>query len=502
MIKDLRQIKLIRLLGFLRIQRMERPILFALILSVTFAINYLISFVSFRWDFSYGQAYTLSDSTKKILTNLDDLVSVKFFVSSDLPTRLIPLKNEVIDLLREYKKEGRGNIQLTIADPKKNAQAANEAKELGLPEIQFSQLEKDKYAVTSSFFGIALSFGSKKELLPQVTATDTLEYNITSAVYRLTKKELAKIGIIGMESTGDVQGNQLQIAQKILLQQFNVEPVDLSSASSLERSYKALLIFDQKEYNDEELKKLKDFLEKGGKAVIFANGVSVADDALTVREAKHNLFSLLSGTGLKLEKNLILSTAAELVNFGGGEVSFVIPYPFWVKTAGFNEKNALFTNVTQLTFPWGTEIGLEKRNDHQTEAIVKTTNKSWKQNEKDIVLNPQAIQEPSPKDLKEFTVAALSKNKKTGSQLILISSSRFIFDRFLNATTKNLEFVLNILNEFASSGALSGIRARAVNFYPLPDLSENGKDLFKYTSMLLLPFLFAIFGGFRLLRRR
>jgi len=41
-----------------------------------------------------------------------------------------------------------------------------------------------------------------------------------------------------------------------------------------------------------------------------------------------------------------------------------------------------------------------------------------------------------------------------------------------------------------------------VGFYPLPELSDSSKDVFKYGNILLLPVLFGIYGAFRVMRRK
>jgi ABC-type uncharacterized transport system involved in gliding motility auxiliary subunit len=91
---------------------------------------------------------------------------------------------------------------------------------------------------------------------------------------------------------------------------------------------------------------------------------------------------------------------------------------------------------------------------------------------------------------------------KNGAMVVVIPSSRFIKERFLNQQAGNLDFVLNILNEAAAGGALSGIQRRAVSFYLLPPLSEQQKDLAKYLNIFLLPLLLVIVGGVRLAKRR
>ncbi|MBI3366643.1 GldG family protein [Candidatus Roizmanbacteria bacterium] len=453
-----------------------------------------MSSVSFiRYDASFGKAYTLSSSTKKILKNVDDVVTIKFFASSDLPTRLLPLKNDVVDLLNEFKKVNKGRINIKILDPKKDQNATAEVKESGIPELQFSQLERDKYAVTASYFGIALSYGDKKEVLPQVTDVESLEYNLTGAIYKLTKKETVRIGIIGQQDYRNPNEDSLSKFKEVMRQQYDISFLDMSSKSAtkiIDTAYKTILIFDtnKKEFDPQEIQAIKIYLDNGGKAIFFVDGVWVEDNLLAA-PAKHNLLSLLSDYGIKLNTNLVLSTSAELVNFGNGLVSFLSPYPFWVKTNVFDAKSSYFSNIQQLTFPWVSSL--------EGNALVKTTKRSWEQKD-NYILNPQGIPQPQMNDLKEFTIVVESKEKK----VVVIPSSRFIMDRFQTKNSGNLEFILNIVNDYASNGALSGIRQRAVSFYPIPDLPDNQKEIFKYGNILLLPLLFGLFGAFRFMKRK
>lgn len=471
----------------------------AVVLFVGF--NLLLSLFSLRLDLSEGRAYTLSQSTKKILKKIDKPVDIKFFVSSDLPTRFLPLKTEVADLLSEYKKQGGSKLSVSILDPKKDDKALEEVKAAGISELQFSQLEKDKYAVTSSYFGIAIKYQDKSEVLNQLTDIESLEYNLTALIYRLTRKESIKIGIVGYQPVYDPKQDPIYSLTGVLGQQFELGFPD----KEITDDYNTILVFDnnQKEYTEEEINSLKNYLEKG-KAIFFVDDVWVLPGLMT-SSAKHNLNSLIDDWGINLNNNLLLSTAAEMVNFGYQDMSYFTPYPFWLMTNNFDSQISYFNNINQLTFPWASSLTLSKKESYQTKAIIKTTDRSWEQKEATgsagFTLDPQGIPQPNQKDFKEFIVAAESKNKNDG-KIIVFSSSKFVLDNYLSRSANNLNLVLNIVNDLASGGALSGIRARAVYFYPLPELTESQKDLFKYLNILLLPSLLAIYGGLRLFKRR
>ncbi len=470
--------------------------IYILAIGVLLLINFLVSSYSLRFDFSYGGAYTLSASTKKIVKNLNDIITVKFFVSSDLPTRLIPLKNAVVDLLNEYQKENQGKISVKVIDPKTDTAALKEVQDLGIPALQFSQLEQDKYAVTSSYMGIAISYGGKNEILPQVTDVNSLEYNLTAAIYKLTNKVPVKIGVIG-------PSDQMTELDKVLQQQFTVDYLDISSQSAVKTigpTYKTVIVIDNKSGLDATaVQALQSYLDNKGKVIFFHDGVQVGDN-LTASVAINNLADLFDRYGIKINPDLVLSGNAEIVNFGNSQTSFLVPYPFWIKTNVFNSQTPYFSNINQLMLPWSSAITLEKKSGVETIELVKTDAKSWEQTG-NFVLDPQAVPQPQPKDLKQFIVAV--EAKKTGQgKMAVVTSSRFPLDQYQSQLSDNISFVLNIANNFASGGALAGIRQRAVSFYPLPNMSTSNQDIFRYANIFVLPVLFALYGAWRLIRRK
>lgn len=178
----------------------------------------------------------------------------------------------------------------------------------------------------------------------------------------------------------------------------------------------------------------------------------------------------------------------------------MVPYPFWIKTNAFNDKSSYFSNVAQLTFPWASAIKIEKKSGIEVAELIKTSKRSWEQKDP-YNLTPQTIPEPKTSDLTEYVIGAQSSRPDHG-KIIAVSSSRFILAQFLSRNSGNVAFVVNALSEMASKGELSGMSQRAVQFYPVPDMEEQKKDMFKYMNILLLPAALGIYGAFRLMKRK
>ncbi|NIR46275.1 MAG: hypothetical protein GWN51_16855, partial [Gemmatimonadetes bacterium] len=75
------------------------------------------SYIPGRLDLTAENLYTLSDGTKEILGDLDDLVTLTLYASDELPAQVEPLARDVNDVLRDFGRYGGGNIQIVRKDP-------------------------------------------------------------------------------------------------------------------------------------------------------------------------------------------------------------------------------------------------------------------------------------------------------------------------------------------------------------------------------------------------
>lgn len=487
----------------LRYEKYNKAQIVLLSLAVVVVANLLASYISLRFDFSRGKAYTLSSSTKKIIKQLDDVVTIKLFASSDLPVAIAPLKTDVTDLVREFKKASRSKVIVKMLDPKKDTNAQKQAQSAGLPQIQFSQIQQNNYAVQASYFGIEISYGGKSEIIPQATNLESLEYDITSAIYKMTQKNDIKIGLRGTNEGQSQQDDQFFTLKTILGKQFQLENVDVASDSGkkIDASIKTVIVADadNRTFSANDIVDFKDYLRHGGQMIFMVDGVFVSDQ-LQSSEAKHNLFSFFKDYGITLNRNFVLSAQSEIANFTTSNGGFFAAYPYWIKTRNFVESTANFSNISLLTFPWVASIDSKDTANTTAKSLVKSEKSSWAA-ESDSVLLPNKIAAPDKKTFSEYPVVA-EATLTNGGRLTVIASSRFAKEQFLAEGRDNISFMLNLVNNYASGGALSGIRARLVSVDLIRDIPESAKDPIKYATIFVVPILFGLYGARRLIARR
>ncbi len=72
-----------------------------IVAGVLAVVNFIAQRHFFRLDLTENKQYTISDATRKIVGNLDDLVNVKIFFSHKLPPQMVNLENQISDLFDE-----------------------------------------------------------------------------------------------------------------------------------------------------------------------------------------------------------------------------------------------------------------------------------------------------------------------------------------------------------------------------------------------------------------
>ncbi len=151
-------------------------ILVIIVIGILIVLNFFSYQIFYRWDLTQNKDYSISKVSKKTVSDLKDVVNIKVYFSKDLPSQFINLRQEVADILDEYVNYSNGNIRIEFIDPKKDSQTEQELAMLGIPQLQFNVLEKDKYQVVNGYLGIAVKYGDKTQTIPVVEDTRDLEY--------------------------------------------------------------------------------------------------------------------------------------------------------------------------------------------------------------------------------------------------------------------------------------------------------------------------------------
>ena len=89
----------------------------AVVALLVLGVNLLGSYLRGRIDLTAGNLFTLEDGTRDLLADLDDLVEIRLFASTQLPPELQLQLRDVRDVLADMENAANGNLRVSIVDP-------------------------------------------------------------------------------------------------------------------------------------------------------------------------------------------------------------------------------------------------------------------------------------------------------------------------------------------------------------------------------------------------
>lgn len=493
----------------------------------------------FRADLTKNKEFTISGATKDTLKNLDDVVNIKAYFSDKLPADSLNVKQETKDVLDEYKNYAHGNLNVEFIDPKDDQSLQAEARNYGIPELQFSNLEKDKYEVSKGYLGLVVLYADRKETIPAIQGTSTMEYDLTAAIKKVVRVKPLTVRFLTGHGEADT-GKDITAAYGYLAKLYDVSTIDISDGNLISEDVTTIIIAGPTEQFSARDKYIIDqFLMNGGNLLVLDSGVKVGD-MLQASENATGLEDLVENYGIKINKDLVVDPYCEMAQFSSGYSKFITQYPFWpsIQSGGFNKGSAITSKSENLILPWASSIDIidGKLSGNKVDRLVMSSGKSWLMKDS---FNISPDKEPSQGEAKQSIMAVSisgkfesyfkdkaipEKEKKEGNagsepsadqpekdkkleiengRIIVVGNSRFIEDGFLSRFPDNITFFQNSLDAVTMDEALISIRSRAVSSRPLKsDISDGTKSAIKLLNIFGVSLLLVIFGIVRWAMRR
>lgn len=475
-----------------------------------------------RIDLSEGNIYSISESTKTVLGDLDDIVNIKVYFSEKLPPYLTTLTREVRDMIDEYRAYAGAELVVDFEDPAADPETEQRVRSLGIPPVQLNIIEKDKAEVMNAYLGIAILFEDRKEVIPVVQGASYLEYELTSAILKVTSKEPKTVGIF----TGDksLVGDPYDAVRRSLGRQYSVTTVSFSDGKMVPSGVNTLVVTRPLGLGDWEVFAIDQFLMRGGRLLFLVDGTTIPDEGpLVAVPARTGVDSLLAHYGLRVNSDLVFDRQCGNATFSTGFFRYTVPYMLWpmVTREGFSDDSPVTNQLERVVFPWVSSIEFTK--DPETfgeiEVLARSSDQSWTEKEQ-LNLNPQREFRPTtpmgPRNLAVLiggsfetyfsgrpapepgdTAAAWTGTKLEASpetQILVIGSSRFVESDYLSQYPENGTFFLNAVDWLTLGDSLIGIRSRVVTARPLEEISEGAKSTIRFASTFGIPILLVVWG--------
>ena len=322
-------------------KRKDIAILLA-VLVIVILINFVGSFVFKRFDLTSEKRYTLSESSRKLLNSLNDVVYIKVYLQGDFNPNFTRLKNETKELLDEFRAYSNGNLEYELINPLENPSKEETDKierqlyEKGIMPEQIVDRSSQKVSETFIWPGAIISYKGKEsvwQIYKRQLGFDAeqsinnsiqeMEYGLTNAIRKTTLiKKPEVLFIEGHSELDTIQGADFM---RSVAEYYNVSRVNINHKLYALKGADAIVIAQPDSMFDEKDKFIIDqFIMHGGKALWLIDPVYVNRDTLTTRgyslgfNNELNLEDMLFKYGVRLNPVLVqdLQSAQVPVNVG------------------------------------------------------------------------------------------------------------------------------------------------------------------------------------------
>jgi len=283
-----------------------------------------------RVDLTESKIYTLSQPSRDLVKSLPDFLTVKAFISSDLPPEIKTVSRYLRDMVDEYRTSSNGKFRWEAIDPGSDKTLEQEAGRCKVDKIQIQVLRGTKFEMGAYYLGLCFQYGDKIESIPQISRAEGLEFEVSSLIKKLTVKKKKIAFTTGHGESDTNQG--FRALKQVLEQEYDTTTVNPSSAE-IGADVDALVIGGPKQALDDKAQREIDrFLMTGRGAVILDDGMAVSapnqqfaqagmGQIKMVQNNQTGLDKLLDTYGFKVGQDVIADNEAAmpgLVDMGGG----------------------------------------------------------------------------------------------------------------------------------------------------------------------------------------
>lgn len=330
---------------------------FVITVVVIVAVNIIASFVYTRIDLTSEKRYTLSDTSKEVLSNLDDYVYFRIYLEGEFPAGFKKLRKETKEMLDEFRAYSKF-IDYDFINPSESNDAAerNETYKIlyqsGLNPTELSIQTKDG-AQQIVIWPCALVSYQGKELPLDLLDTQVgkssqealnnsaqnLEYKFISAIKDLSQRNRPKIAFI--EGHGELTEKEVYDITQSLSKKYIVDRVAINeqitalnkrtersdSSIYISSRYDAIVIAKPtKPFSEKDKFIIDQYIMRGGKVLWLIDPVSASMDSLQSSESTMGnsldvrLDDMFFKYGVRLNKDLLLDYNAAAIALRTGQM--------------------------------------------------------------------------------------------------------------------------------------------------------------------------------------
>ncbi|MBI1287469.1 MAG: gliding motility-associated ABC transporter substrate-binding protein GldG [Flavobacteriales bacterium] len=424
------------------------------VIGIVIALNVLSGFFFTRFDLTSEKRYTLSDTSKELLENMDDVIYLKVYLDGELPAGFRRLRDRTREMLDEFRAYSNNNIEYEFINPadQPDEKSRNElyrqlAKE-GLMPTNIQIKTEDGAEQKLIFPGAIMTYRGKQAALQLLksqmgalpeemlnNSVEDLEYEITNGIRKLTASHADAIGFI--EGHGELNERQVADMAKSLSEYYRLERVKIDGKlnSLVSRSegdsgvlifpkYKAIVIAKpDSTFSEEDKFMIDQYVMYGGRVLWLVEPVFCNMDSLRYSPSTLavpitvNLEDMLFKYGVRVNTDLIQDARCSSIpgpaGYVGNQLQWALqPWVFFPITVPDSD-HPIVRNLNGIKLEFASSLDTVGGKGIKKTVLLRTSERSRALRTPAQVSLDVMVQEPTPEEFNRphMPVAVLLEGK-------------------------------------------------------------------------------------------
>ena len=369
----------------------------AVMLVIVF-VNIISNYFFTRFDLTAEKRYTLSQSTKEMLRDIDEPVLFRVFLEGDdLPAEYRRFRNDIKNMLDQFRAYNR-YVEYEFVNP--NQFKTDEEKRTfyqtivkkGLTPIPISTNDEGVKKQQVVYPSMEVSYKGRETAMQLQsagvsgrstdevinTSVENLEYNFVAAIHRLTRPVQSHIGFL--QGHGELVGLDIYDIQMSLVEDYAVENVVLNenlsaltgrvmdtrdSSVAVRNKFDVLVVPKPiKAFTDKDLYCIDQFVMYGGKVLWLLDALDADMDSLQnqaqtfATRLPTNLEEMLFNYGVRINPDLLLDYRCRGIPMMGADNRMQLVPWYYFPTLVPNSDHPIVRNLDVLKTDFVSSIDL------------------------------------------------------------------------------------------------------------------------------------------------
>ena len=497
-------------------------VILAIVLFLTINLVSAHLLARFKLDLTENQLYSLSEQTVSTLQTLTEQINLTLFLTRSELLNIPGIgsyASRVEDLLREFERLSKGNITVSVVDPRPFSETEDLAVGHGLQGIPLQ-------IGTKLYFGlVATNSIDGTQVIPHffLQREELLEYDLMRLILLLDGRTRKKVGLISslpVQGTGGpLAGTASQQRPWTFFTQLNeIFDVELLSPSidTLPDDIEMLFLLHPRNLSDSLLYAIDQFVLRGNSLLLavdpFSEVLSSILNSTTLSELDtgSDLNRLTTEWGVTLKRDVIvgdLPIAARVLE-GDGSSGRTIDYPVWmnIQPNQLNPQDVVTAKLGNLTLATTGVFEIDPELSTDITPLIRTSKsaKLYSTEQFTQVSEIRELLEDYQEGNQQWVMAARVRGPASSAfpdgippsagvdaspdnhqhqlegdiNVIVIADTDFLHDRFWVRTQQSLgqtlffaeasngELVNNAIDNLSGDNRLLGVRTRGRSFRP------------------------------------